>query len=192
VFALEDDALGTRPTTSIEGNDVADGIRWVGLDVHAHEATIAIFDQDTGELITQQVAGRPHELIERLMDIPVPARMVYEAGPTGYGLARRGRAVGIEMAVCAPGRTDRSPTDRIKTDKRDAIRLARRLAAGELTLVTIPSVEHERLRDVVRSREDIRGDLMRARATGWGNSCCTPRSATKGRLGRGPASTERG
>jgi transposase len=142
---------------------VADGIRWVGLDVHAHESTIAVFDQATGELTTKRVAGHPHELIERLMDIPVPARMVYEAGPTGYGLVRRARAVGIEMAVCAPGRTDRSPSDRIKTDKRDAIRLARRLAAGELTLVTIPSVEHERLRDVVRCREDIRGDLMRAR-----------------------------
>jgi transposase len=163
VFALEDDALGATPTTYIGGTDVTDGIRWVGLDVHAHESIIAVFDQATGELVTRRVAGRPHELIERLMDIPVPARMVYEAGPTGYGLARRARALGIEMAVCAPGRTDRSPADRIKTDKRDAIRLARRLAAGELTLVTVPSVEHERLRDVVRCREDIRGDLMRAR-----------------------------
>jgi len=140
-----------------------DGIRWVGLDVHAHESTIAIFDQGTGELTTKRVVGRPHEVLERLMDIPVPARMVYEAGPTGYGLVRRARAVGIEMAVCAPGRSDRAPSDRVKTDKRDAVRLARRLAAGELTLVTVPSVEHERLRDLVRCREDIRGDLMRAR-----------------------------
>jgi transposase len=163
VFALEDDALGARSTTYIGGADVSDGIRWVGLDVHAHESTIAVFDQGTGELTAKRVAGRPHELLERLMDIPVPARMVYEAGPTGYGLVRRARAVGIEMVVCAPGRTDRAPSDRIKTDKRDAIRLARRLAAGELTLVTVPSVEHERLRDLVRCREDIRGDLMRAR-----------------------------
>ena len=65
--------------------------------------------------------------------------------------------------MCAPGRTDRDPTDRVKTDKRDAIRLARRLAAGELKMVTVPSVEHEQLRDLVRCREDIRGDLMRAR-----------------------------
>jgi Transposase len=89
--------------------------------------------------------------------------MVYEAGPTGYGLARRAWAEGIEMLVCAPGRADRDPTDRVKTDKRDAIRLARRLAAGELTFVTVPSVEHEQLRDLVRCREDIRADLMRAR-----------------------------
>jgi len=63
----------------------------------------------------------------------------------------------------APGRTERRPGDRIKTDKRDAIRLARLLAAGELAIVTVPSVERERLRDVVRCREDIRADLMRAR-----------------------------
>jgi transposase len=163
VFALEDDALGAMPATYIGGTDVADGIRWVGLDVHARESTIAVFDQRTGEVVTGRVVGRPHELLERLMEVPVPARMVYEAGPTGYGLVRRARAVGIEMVVCAPGRTDRAPTDRIKTDKRDAVRLARRLAAGELTFVSVPSVEHEQLRDLVRCREDIRVDLMRAR-----------------------------
>jgi transposase len=142
---------------------MADGIRWVGLDVHAHESTIAIFDQATGELSTARVVGRPHQLLERLMEIPIPARMVYEAGPTGYGLARRARARGIEMSVCAPGRTDRRPGDRVKTDKRDAIRLARLLAAGELAIVTVPSLEREQLRDLVRCREDIRADLMRAR-----------------------------
>ena len=92
-----------------------------------------------------------------------PARMVYEAGPTGYGLARRALAEGIELGVCAPGKTERRRADRVKTDKRDAIRLARLLAAGELVLVTIPSVEREQLRDLVRCREDIRADLMRAR-----------------------------
>jgi transposase len=140
-----------------------DGIRWVGLDVHAHESTIAIFDQGTGELTSRRVVGRPHELLPWLRGVARPARMVYEAGPTGYGLARRARAESIELVVCAPGRSDRAPTDRVKTDKRDAIRLARRLAAGELTIVTVPSVEHEQLRDLVRCREDIRGDLMRAR-----------------------------
>jgi transposase len=140
-----------------------DGIRWVGLDVHAHESTLAIFDQATGELTTRRVVGRPHELMPWLRGVERPARMVYEAGPTGYGLARRARAEAIELSVCAPGRTDRDPTDRVKTDKRDAIRLARRLAAGELKMVTVPSVEHEQLRDLVRCREDIRGDLMRAR-----------------------------
>ena len=58
---------------------------------------------------------------------------------------------------------DQRPADRVKTDKRDAVRLARLLAAGELTMVTIPSVEREQLRDLVRCREDIRADLVRAR-----------------------------
>jgi transposase len=98
-----------------------------------------------------------------LREIERPARMVYEAGPTGYGLVRRALAEGIEMVVCAPRRTDRAPQDRVKTDKRDAIRLARLLAAGELAIVTVPSVQREQLRDLVRCREDIRQDLMRAR-----------------------------
>jgi transposase len=140
-----------------------DGIRWVGLDVHARESTLAVFDQATGEVTAKRVAGRPHELLPLLREIPRPARMVSEAGPTGYGLARRARVEGIEIRVCAPSKTERPPADRVKTDKRDAIRLARLLAAGELTLVTIPSVEREQLRDLVRCREDIRLDLMRAR-----------------------------
>ena len=94
-----------------------DGIRWVGLDVHARESTLAIFDQATGELTTRRVVGRPHELLPWLRDVERPARMVYEAGPTGYGLARRALADGIELGVCAPGKTERPPTDRVKTDK---------------------------------------------------------------------------
>ena len=140
-----------------------DGIRWVGLDVHGRESTLAVFDQATGEGATRRVVGRPHELLPLLREVPRPARMVYEAGLTGYGLARRVRAEGLEVVVCAPGKTDRPASDRVKTDKRDAIRLARLLAAGELVLVTVPSVEREQLRDLVRCREDIRADLMRAR-----------------------------
>lgn len=68
---------------------MAHGIRWVGLDVHAHESTIAIFDQGTGEVTTKRVVGRPHELLPWLRGVARPARAVYEAGPTGYGLARR-------------------------------------------------------------------------------------------------------
>ena len=133
-----------------------DGIRWVSLDVHARESTLAVFDQATGEVVTRRVVGRPHELLPWLRGVERPARMVDEAGPTGYGLARRALAEGIELAVCAPGKTERPPADRVKTDKRDAIRLARLLAAGESALVTIPSVEREQLRDLVRCREDIR------------------------------------
>jgi transposase len=120
-----------------------DGIGWVGLDVHARELTFAIFGQGRGELTTRWVVGRPHELVAWLRAVARPARMVCEAGPTGYGLARRARGEGIELGVCAASKTERLPADRVKTDKRDAIRLARLLAAGELTLVRIPSVERE-------------------------------------------------
>lgn len=62
---------------------MAHGIRWVGLDVHAHEGTMAIFDQATGELRTRRVAGRPHELLAWLRGVEKPMRAVYEAGSTG-------------------------------------------------------------------------------------------------------------
>jgi transposase len=91
-----------------------DGIRWVGLDVHARESTFAVFDQDSGEVITKRVVGRPHELLPWLGGVERPARMVYEAGLTGYGLARGARAEGIELGVCAPSKTERPPQDRIK------------------------------------------------------------------------------
>ena len=139
------------------------GMRWVGLDVHAHASAVAVFDDVTGEVITRRVNGRPWEVLDVLRELPRPMRAVYEAGPTGYGLVRRARAEGIEMAVCSPGNIERRPGDRIKTDKRDAIRLARLFAAGELRLVWIPSEEQEQLRDLVRCREDLRADLMRAR-----------------------------
>ena len=126
------------------------GMRWVGLDVHAHASAVAVFDDSTGEVISRRVVGRPIEVLGVLRELPRPLRAVYEAGPTGYGLVRRARAEGIEMAVCSPGNIERRPGDRIKTDKRDAIRLARLFAAGDLRLVWVPSEEHEQLRDLVR------------------------------------------
>jgi transposase len=119
------------------------GMRWVGLDVHAHTSTLAVFDDATGEVITRRVAGRPLEVLDVLRELPRPVRAVYEARPTGYGLVRRARAEGIEMAVCSPGNIERRAGDRIKTDKRDAIRLARLFAASDLRFVWIPAEEQE-------------------------------------------------
>lgn len=78
-------------------------------------------------------------------------------------LARQARAAGIDMRVCAPGLIPRKPTDRVKTDVRDAEILARQLAAGGLSFVRVPTVEEESLRDLVRAREDVRRNLIRAR-----------------------------
>jgi transposase len=92
-----------------------------------------------------------------------PVCATYEAGPAGFALARRLGAAGVDCLVCAPGLIPRGPSDRVKTDRRDAERLVRLLMAGELRAVAVPSVEAESLRDLVRAREDLRGDLMSAR-----------------------------
>jgi len=143
---------------------MGEGIRWVGLDVHASKTAVAVIDTATGELSKRTVFGRPHEVLEFLAGLPAPVRAVYEAGPTGYGLARRGRAIGIDVQVCAPGLIPQAgPGSRVKTDAKDALKLARLHAAGQLGLVVVPTVEQEQVRDLVRAREDVRADLMRAR-----------------------------
>jgi transposase len=142
---------------------MADSMRWVGLDVHARETAMAVLDQATGEIQTRKLRGRPRELLRSLEGLERPWRAVYEAGPTGYVLARAAAESGLDVRVCAPGHIRRHPTDRIKTDRRDAERIARLLFAGELKLVRVPSVEEEQLRDLVRAREDVRVDLMRCR-----------------------------
>src|SRR4029077_12307680 len=92
-----------------------------------------------------------------------PVRVAYEAGPTGYGLARACVAAGIACTVAAPSKIPRASADRVKTDRRDAERLARLLRLGELVAVRVPEPHEEAARDLVRAREDVRGDLMRAR-----------------------------
>src|SRR3954468_23612606 len=150
----------------IEGKgsvDVSDGICFAGLDVHARKTAAAAIRLGSGELWKAQLAGSPSAAIEWLQTLPGPVRAVYEAGPTGFGLARAARAAGLEVMVCSPGAIPRQPGDRIKTDVRDALKLARLHAAGQLRAVTVPSAELEALRDLVRAREDLRGDLMAAR-----------------------------
>jgi transposase len=136
---------------------------FVGLDVHARRTAGAAVQLGSGEVFKAQIPGPPVEAIGWLQTLPGPIRAVYEAGPTGFGLAREARAMGIEMMVCAPGAIPRQPGDRVKTDTRDALKLARLLAAGQLRPVTVPEPELEALRDLVRCREDLRGDLMACR-----------------------------
>jgi transposase len=143
--------------------DVSDGICFVGLDVHARKTAGAAVQLGSGEVFKAQLAGTPEAAIEWLQTLPGVVRAVYEAGPTGFGLARAGRAAGIEVMVCSPGAIPRQPGDRIKTDTRDALKLARLHAAGQLRAVLVPPLEWEALRDLIRAREDLRGDLMGAR-----------------------------
>jgi transposase len=143
--------------------DVSEGICFAGLDVHARKTAAAAVQLGSGEVWKAQISGSPTAAIEWLQSLPGPVRAVYEAGPTGFGLARAARSAGLEVMVCSPGAIPRQPGDEIKTDMRDALKLARLHAAGQLRPVSVPSVELEALRDLVRAREDLRGDLMAAR-----------------------------
>lgn len=140
-----------------------EGICFVGLDVHARKTAAAAVQLGSGEVFKAQIPGAPAEAIGWLQTLPGPVRAVYEAGPTGFGLARAARTAGIEMMVCAPGAIPRQPGDRVKTDTRDALKLARLHAAGQLRPVAVPDLALEALRDLVRCREDLRGDLMACR-----------------------------
>jgi transposase len=137
---------------------------FVGLDVHARSVVAGLIDEDTGEL---RVLGAPHrtdELVGWLGALARPVRIAYEAGPTGFGLARAARAAGISCLVAAPSLIARSPVARgRKSDGADAENLVRLLRRGELTPVWVPEPADEAARDLVRAREDARADLMRAR-----------------------------
>jgi len=136
---------------------------WVGLDVHARKVVAGLLDGASGELRVLRVPWRSEETVAWLTGLPHPVRAAYEAGPTGFDLARACQAAGIACTVAAPSKIPRAPGERVKTDRRDAERLARLLRLGELTAVRVPSPAEEAARDLVRAREDVRGDLMRAR-----------------------------
>jgi transposase len=150
----------------------------VGLDVHARQTHAAVLDVASGELRACRMRLVPEEVVSFLASLPAPVLAVYEAGPTGFGLARAARQRGIDVRVVAPGSIPKGPGDRVKTDRRDAIRLVRLLAAGELRFAFIPSVEDEAFRDLIRCIEDARGDLMRARHR-CRSSCSDAGSATR-------------
>lgn len=135
----------------------------VGLDVHARQTHAAVLDLSTGELCHRKLRMAPTDVVGFLAGLPGPVRAVYEAGPTGFGLARVAAERGIDVGVVAAGKVPRASGDRVKTDRRDAERLARLLAAGELRFAFVPSVADEQFRDVIRAIEDVRGDLMRGR-----------------------------
>lgn len=136
---------------------------WVGLDVHASKVVAAVVDRETGELAVRRLSGQTGEVVALCAGLPGPTRVAYEAGPSGFALARALTAAGVGCVVAAPGKIERPAQDRVKTDRRDAERLVRLLMVDGLYAVRVPSLAEEALRDLVRAREDVRGDLMRAR-----------------------------
>ena len=135
----------------------------VGLDVHARSVAAAAIDGVTGELFQTKLTPAHDHIRSWIQKLPGPVAVAYEAGPTGFGLYRSLTGVGIRCLVAAPSKLQRPAGDRVKTDAKDAVHLAKLLRLDEITAVAVPSVEQETARDLVRVREDCRGDLMRAR-----------------------------
>lgn len=135
----------------------------VGLDVHARSVAAAAIDSVTGELSQARLTPSQEHIRSWVRGLPGPVAVTYEAGPTGFDLYRALTDAGVRCVVAAPSKLHKPAGERVKTDVKDALHLARLMRLDEVTPVAIPSVDQEAARDLVRAREDCRGDLMRAR-----------------------------
>ena len=108
---------------------MSESMTLVGLDVHKAQTVAALLAPATGELSVQRLRGEPERVVPVFLEeLDRPVRAVYEAGPTGFVLARVAEQRGLDIAVVAPGSIPRASGDRVKTDRRDAQRLVRLLA----------------------------------------------------------------
>jgi len=140
-------------------------VRFIGLDVHAETIAVAAAEP-AGEVRSLGVIPNRIESIRTLVKKLGPVqqlRVCYEAGPTGYVVYWQLTALGVKCEVVAPTLVPVKAGDRVKTDRRDALKLARSYRAGDLTPVWVPDAAHEALRDLVRAREAAKKDQLRAR-----------------------------
>jgi transposase len=140
-------------------------VQFVGLDVHAETIAVAVAEMG-GEVRSLGVIPNRLEAVRKLVHKLGPVqhlRACYEAGPTGYVLYWQLTQLGVDCQVIAPSLVPTKAGDRVKTDRRDAEKLARCHRAGELTAVWVPDAAHEALRDLVRAREAAKRDQLRAR-----------------------------
>jgi len=139
--------------------------RWVGLDVHAETISAAVAEASGEVKSLGTVANRPEAIrsLMRRLGKPESLRACYEAGPTGFTLYWQLTSMGIRCDVVAPTLIPKKAGDRVKTDRRDAEKLARFHRSGELTAVWVPDAHHEAMRDLVRAREAAMTDRLRAR-----------------------------
>ena len=143
-----------------------DTTKYVGLDVSKEKIAVAIANDGREEPRYYGMIPHTFEAVRKLVEKlgePHTLRVCYEAGPTGYPLYRFLMTLGIHCEVIAPSLIPSRPGERIKTDRRDAIRLAQLYRAGELTSIYVPTPEDEALRDLVRAREDAKEDELRAK-----------------------------
>ena len=140
-------------------------VRFLGLDVHAETIAVAVAEPD-GEVRSLGTIANREESIRKLvkkLGSPEHLRACYEAGPTGYVLYWQLTQLGVACAVVAPTLVPTKAGDRVKTDRRDALKLARSHRSGDLTAVWVPDPDSEALRDLVRAREAAKQDQLRAR-----------------------------
>jgi len=141
-------------------------VRFVGLDVHAETIAVAVAESGSSEVRSWgTIPNRPESVRKLIRKIGEGSKLkcCYEAGPTGYVLYWQLTRLGVECEVIAPSLIPTKAGDRVKTDRRDAERLARCYRAGELTPVWVPDEAHEALRDLVRAREAAKQDQLRHR-----------------------------
>src|SRR5436309_11185242 len=158
-------ANGPRRATRERSRSMPTNLRYLGLDVHAETIAAAIAEPD-GEVRALGILPNRPEAITKLIRKLEPRHGLhacYEAGPCGYVLYWQLTQLGVHCDVVAPTLVPTKPGDRIKTDRRDAARLARCYRNGDLTAVWVPDAAHEALRDLVRAREDAKQDQQRAR-----------------------------
>ena len=137
----------------------------MGLDIHAETIAVAVAEPDGEVRSLGTIANREDSVRKfiRKLGSPEQLRACYEAGPTGFVLYWQLAQLGVECAVVAPSLVPKKPGDRVKTDRRDALKLARSHRSGDLTAVWVPDEDSEALRDLVRQREAAKQDQLRAR-----------------------------
>jgi transposase len=141
-------------------------ITYVALDDSKRKIVVAILRADAEHPEVREIPnelGPIRRLVERLQREGAPLAVCYEAGVSGYELHRQLTALGVACSVIAPALTPRRPGHRVKTDRRDATKLARLFRAGELTAIRVLDDAEEAVRDLVRCRDDIRRDVLRWR-----------------------------
>jgi transposase len=143
-------------------------LRYIGLDVHRATIAVAVAEDDGSPPTSYATIANDPSALRKLMtrlggSQDVRVRVAYEAGPTGYVVHRQLTDLGIECQVVAPSLIPKRPGDKVKTDRRDALKLARLLRSGDLTPVWVPDQAHEALRNLVRARADAKVDELRAK-----------------------------
>ena len=178
---------GAEPHTKGVGR-LCSKVRFVGLDVHAETIAVAVAETGSSEVRSWGTIPNRLESVRKLIrKIGEGAKLkcCYEAGPTGYVLYWQLTQLGVDCEVIAPSLIPTKAGDRVKTDRRDAERLARCYRAGELTPVWVPDAAHEALRDLVRARAKQPSRISCAIATSWGSFCCVTASGRSMRDQRG-------